>query len=566
MKPGGFRVLAAALGCAVLLHAAPARAATIVIVNADGAGEGFNDPTPVTAVGGNPGTTLGAQRLFVFQTAANIWGGLLTSAVTIRVSSQFNALPCDASSAVLGSAGTVALFRNFPNNEFAGTWYPGALANKQAGVDLDAGNDINAQFNSTLDGGTCLGGETWYYGVDGNEPVGKIELLPVVLHEIGHGLGFAQYANLTTGALFNSGPDIYQRFMFDNTVHLHWPDMTNAQRAASAINTGNVVWDGLAVRTEAPVTLGPRSEVRVTAPAGIAGLKVFGTADFGPPVSAGTVSGQVVLADDGAAPTSDACTPLVNGGAMAGKIALIDRGSCAFVQKAGAAQAAGAIAVVIANNVAGSPPGMGGSDPSLTIPTVSVSQADGNAIKANLAGGVTMTIGPHPPFLAGADDSSRVLLYAPNPLESGSSISHWDVSCEPSLLMEPFITDGLSSSVDLTRYAFEDIGWFMPRTTDVPPGPGNVALASAIPNPFTVTTSIGFDLPRAGHADLLIYDLAGRAVKHLISDDLPAGAHVATWDGRDDGGRKVAPGVFFYRLVGPGVQASKRMVRVSTAG
>jgi hypothetical protein len=559
------RVLSIALGFALLFHAAPGRAATIVIVNADAAGEGFSDPTPVAPVGGNPGTTLGAQRLFVFQTAANLWGNILTSAVTIRVSAQFNPLPCDASSAVLGSAGTVALFRNFPNDEFAGTWYPGALANKQAGVDLDAGNDINAQFNSTLDGGTCLGGETWYYGVDGNEPVNKIELLPVVLHELGHGLGFAQYANLTTGVLFNNGPDIYQRFLLDNTVHLHWPDMTNPQRAASAINTGNVVWDGLAVTTEAPVTLGPRTEVRVTSPAGIAGLKVFNTADFGPSPSAAVVSGQVVLADDGAAPTSDACTPLINGGAMAGKIALIDRGTCAFVQKAGAAQAAGAIAVVIANNVAGSPPGMSGSDPSLTIPTVSISLADGNAIKANLAGGVSMTIGPNPAFLAGADDSSRVLLYAPNPVESGSSISHWDPSAEPSLLMEPFITEGLSSSVDLTRYAFEDIGWFMPRTTDVPSGPLNVALTSAIPNPFTVTTSIGFDLPRAGHADLLIYDIAGRAVKHLVSDDLPAGSHVATWDGRDDAGRKVSPGVFFYRLVGPGIQASKRMVRVSTS-
>ncbi len=546
-----------------------ARAATIVIVNSDGAGEGFNDPTAAAPVGGNPGTTLGAQRLFVFQNAAGIWGNILPSAVTIKVSAQFNPLSCDATSAALGSAGAVTLLRDFPNAEFTGTWYPIALASRLAGVDEDPlGNDINAQFNSTLDGGGCLGGQTWYYGVDGNEPVGKIELLPVVLHELGHGLGFAQYGSLSTGAFFNNFPDIYQRFVFDNSVGLRWNTMSNAQRATSALNTGHVGWDGSAVKVVAPTVLGPRTEVRVLTPAGIAGLKVYGTADFGPSAGAATVSGSVVLADDGLVPTSDGCTALVNGGAMVGKIALIDRGNCAFVQKTAGAQAAGAIAVVIVNNVAGTPPAMGGTDPSITIPTVSVSQADGTAIKGQLGGGVTMSIGPNPAFLAGADDNGRVLLYTPNPVEPGSSISHWDPSAEPSLLMEPFITDGLSSTVDLTKFAFEDIGWFQPRVTSVDPGGGggSVALRDAWPNPFTVTTSIGFTLPTAGHTEIVIFDVAGREVKHLLSTELPAGTHAATWDGRDDAGSKVAPGVFFYRAVGPGLNAAKRMVRVSAVG
>jgi hypothetical protein len=49
-------------------------AAIITIVNNDAAGEGFNDPTPVAPVGGNNGTTRGAQRLIVVQRAADIWG------------------------------------------------------------------------------------------------------------------------------------------------------------------------------------------------------------------------------------------------------------------------------------------------------------------------------------------------------------------------------------------------------------------------------------------------------------------------------------------------------------
>ena len=122
------------LGAAALI-AAPhsASAATITIVNADGAGEGFNDPTAAAPVGGNPGTTIGAQRLFVFQTAAKIWGTLLDSPVEIRVNAQFNPQTCTATSGVLGSAAPIGLDRNFPNAPFTNTWYHEALANKLAG-------------------------------------------------------------------------------------------------------------------------------------------------------------------------------------------------------------------------------------------------------------------------------------------------------------------------------------------------------------------------------------------------------------------------------------------------
>ena len=78
------RQLAAVFGVALLAAAMSAElqaAATIVIINNDGANEGFNDPTPVAPVGGNTGTTLGQQRLNAFQHAAGIWGARLTSNV-----------------------------------------------------------------------------------------------------------------------------------------------------------------------------------------------------------------------------------------------------------------------------------------------------------------------------------------------------------------------------------------------------------------------------------------------------------------------------------------------------
>src|SRR4026207_2553872 len=89
------------------LSAAPPLArATITVLNADGPNEGFNDPTPASPVGGNPGTTIGAQRLIAFQFAANIWGAALDSNVPIVIRANFDPLFCDDVSAVLGSAGT----------------------------------------------------------------------------------------------------------------------------------------------------------------------------------------------------------------------------------------------------------------------------------------------------------------------------------------------------------------------------------------------------------------------------------------------------------------------------
>src|ERR1041384_7331407 len=112
-----------------------ARAATIVILNNDQPSVGFNDPTPVSPVGNNTGTTLGQQRLNAFQFAANIWGATLNSGVTITIRANWSSLGCTASSGTLGAAGTIALFSNFENPPKANTWYPGALANALAGND-----------------------------------------------------------------------------------------------------------------------------------------------------------------------------------------------------------------------------------------------------------------------------------------------------------------------------------------------------------------------------------------------------------------------------------------------
>jgi PA domain-containing protein len=531
-----------------------ASAATITIVNADGAGEGFNDTTPATPVGGNPGTTVGAQRLYVFQTAAGIWASILRSNVEIRVSAQFGPLtPCDASSGVLGSAGPTTVHRDFPGALIAGAWYHQALANKLTGSDLDPQADINANFNSSVGTSTCLT-PGWYYGIDGNEGT-QIELLPVVLHEIGHGLGFSTTTNGQTGLYLNSFPHVWDFFLFNPATGLHWNQMNQAQRAASATSCGNLVWDGAATTAGGARLLGPKPNLHVNSPAAAAGDYDVGTASFGPPLSSTGVTGDVVLANDGTGVLTNACEPLIN--VVAGKIVLLDRGGCTFVVKVKNAQNAGAIGVIVADSVAGCPPaGLGGSDPTITIPSVRISQSDGVLLKANLTG-MNATLIQDPTKKAGTHVSGRVKMYAPLPYAAGSSVSHWDVSAEPNLLMEPAINTSLSSDPDLTMQLFADIGWLGTSGVEVVEnsgGPLQFSLGQSMPNPGADLTSVRFVVPSRGRVVMRLFDVSGRLVRTAVDELLGPGAYSAPIPTAG-----LAGGVYFYRLEAGGMSLSRRL-------
>lgn len=248
-QPGIATLLALIAGTAIL-GPGQARGAVVTVVNNDGAGEGFNDPTVASPVGGNTGTTIGAQRLLVFQTAAAAWGARLTSGVAIVVTAQFNPLSCTASSAVLGSAGPTTAHSDFSGAPFASTFYVQALANRLSGTDLSVGNpDISAQFNSQIGTTGCLQTSGWYYGLDHQAPANRIDLFAVVEHEIGHGLGFVSLVDLSTGAKFGGRDDAYMRNLEDHTLGLTWPNMSNAQRLASMTDTGDLHWIGAAATT-----------------------------------------------------------------------------------------------------------------------------------------------------------------------------------------------------------------------------------------------------------------------------------------------------------------------------
>ena len=496
--------------------------ANIVIFNDDAPGVGFNDTTAVAPVGGNNGTTLGQQRMIAAQAAANIWGASLVSGPTITIRGTWTTtLPCTSNSGTLASAGNSGnVFRDFAG-AVPGFWYGNALANAISNLDRNgATHEINAQFNMNLGTPGCFDTAFWYYGLDNNHGPNGIDLVNVMLHEFGHGLGFQTFTNKSNGFQVGSDaqgqggfPSIYDRYLFDNTIGKSWPQMTNAERANTAIDTGNLVWVGPQVLADVPKVISGTPRLRVNSPAGIAGNYQVGTASFGSGLSPGGTTGDVVQTS----PT-DGCSAITN--SVSGKIALIDRGNCNFTVKVKNAQNAGASAVIVADNVsAATPPGMGGTDNTIFISALSITQANGNTIKAQLTAGVNATLLADTSTLAGTDANGRPLLYAPNPLEGGSSVSHWDLSLLPNQVMEPNIAGDLLHVVvpprDLTYSLFRDLGW----NTSAPAAPmilleeGTIEIGAVLDSvtrlrgPFTVLTPHNLSADRRRRLILFTSDL-----------------------------------------------------------
>ncbi len=358
----------------------PRGSANVVLRVLDPADQGFNDPA------------LGGQRMAAMQFVANRWASLLQSPVTINVAVRYSALQCSDGGGVLAQAGPQFLYESFAGAPIGGTWYPGALAEALSGQNLSLEDDADPNagdlaltFNSRIDQ-ACLGaGSGFYYGLNGNVPQNQISFVNVALHEMAHGLGFVSFVNESNGAEFLNQPDIFSRHIFDNDLGRHWHQMSNAERRSSAVNDGRVAWNGNRVTNQAPDFLEPGPALEINSPPSIAGFYRIGTANFGPPLSNPGVTADVAIARDASAEPTQACNALTNAAEINGRIALVDRGECFFDDKVKNAQNAGAVGVIVANNVAGSPPNMDGDDTSITIPSVIVTREVGERIKAALA-------------------------------------------------------------------------------------------------------------------------------------------------------------------------------------
>lgn len=380
----------------------PPGSSVITIRVKDPEEEGFNDPTVVAEAPINPGgTTLGGQRLAALQWVAGVWAAQLGSSIVINIETSFDELDCGPEpedGAVLAAAGAQFLFYDFPNAPRRGTWYHGALAEALAEEDLSTTEDgfppeageLIITFNSRVDEGCLAEGFRYYYGLDGNPPPGQISFASVALHEISHGLGFANFINDATGSppVFPGlppMPDIYSVYTFDKDEGLHWSEMTNTQRRASAVNTNRVVWDGPQTINAAPAFLDNPPTLTIHSPGDIEGGYAVQPAQFGPSINLTGVSGDLALVDDGSEAPTLGCRSPVNASEIAGKIAVVDRGDCFFTEKVKNAQDAGAVAAIVVNNQPSGLPPMGGDDLTITIPSAGISQADGDLIKGVLA-------------------------------------------------------------------------------------------------------------------------------------------------------------------------------------
>ncbi|QIL80313.1 hypothetical protein G7047_10660 [Diaphorobacter sp. HDW4A] len=135
-------------------------------------------------------------------------------------------------------------------------------------------------------------------------------------------------------------------------------------------------------------------EAHVVSPATLTLTFGVNSASFGPTQFDITSPVAMLVAPGTAWPTNEACAALP-AGSLVGKIALVYRGTCSFDVKAKYVQDAGAVAIVVVNNLPGAAPAMGASNtPGIvpTIPAISVSKTDGDALKAELDAGGSITL------------------------------------------------------------------------------------------------------------------------------------------------------------------------------
>lgn len=447
------------------MHLLAQSSAQFEFITNDPVGIGFNDNTSAStlspqALGNNPGTTVGELRRNVLEAAGARWSQFLNSEVPIIVDVDFEDLGGSSGGGIsLAGASATSYVRNFANAPRTGIYYPLALANSLADTDLRptlSDIDITVNSNAELNGSSGL---SWYYGLDGNTPFNFINFSDVIAHELGHGLGFASFASVQTGAFAFGEPDVFSTLIYDSEVLLSWESMNDSARVTSATNDPFLVWLGAYSNTAADgvndyITSGKQNFI-------IAGTSFPAEqANFSSSISDDGFTEELVLVNDGVNITSDAAEVIINTAELSGKIALVN-----FDLKVSRAQDAGALAVVIANNVGGDAliiPSGASTDP---IPVIFVSENSGNNLKALLSSGTPVSVTLYTSLLtvneggSATEFQTHIRLHAPATLAPGSSVSHWSADASPNLLMEPSINSGLNENLDLSPLLMKDIGW-----------------------------------------------------------------------------------------------------------
>ena len=92
------------------------------------------------------------------------------------------------------------------------------------------------------------------------------------------------------------------------------------------------------------------------------------------------------------------------------------------------------------------------------------------------------------------------------------------------------------------------------------PVPQEFALHQNYPNPFNPVTTINYDLPQQTYVNLMIYDILGREVVKLVSEETPAGYQSVIWNTRNSLGTPVSAGIYFYQIQTRDFVKTRKMV------
>jgi Zn-dependent metalloprotease len=350
----------------------------------------------------------------------------------------------------------------------------------------------------------------------------------VVAHEWGHA-----YTEFTHGLIYQFQPGALNESYSD--IWGETVDLINGRMDNDEGDIETKRQDGVCSAHTALATL-----VTINSPAPIAKNCDSAPAQFGPTLTEQGTTGDVVLARDRVGSASDGCTALANGADISGHIALVDRGTCVFTDKVKNAQAAGAVAVLVGNNVAGAPFAMSGADPTITIPSVMIGKADRDLIAGELANGavnVTMALDA-----ANREDSFRWLIGEDATAFGGAIRDMWLPTClgDPGKVSDAEYhctsddNGGVHSNSGIPNHAYAltvDGGTFNGQTVT---GIGLTKAAAVYFRAMTTYQTPTTDF--ADHADALkaaCVDLVGERLNNLSTepnDSTPSAERVRTAD------------------------------------
>ncbi len=461
----------------LLIVMVPLQAAVFTVTYSDDANFGFNDNTPVSPAPGNPATTLGQQRRAVFDAALEIWASRLDSNIAIRIDTFFEDLGCGEST-TLGLGGSLGLARNFLNAPLNNINYPLSVAAALRGqIFSQFEAEIRVRFNFRIDSEDCSENiEGYWYGLDPLTPpaLGTASFLELVLHEIGHGLGFQSLTNREDRTFFGDPPvaDIMSNFIFGIAQNQSWAEMTPAQRVQTATSGANLVWTGPRTNLRAAERLLPPGQI-VSRP-GLPGSQTFPAfiQGFAPFLPLEGLASELVLAQGpgvGPGPAdpwhrSLACEPLDNADDVAGKLVLVRRGECFFAIKWQNVFDAGGAGMIIADNQpAASDTAIGRDfgiavDRNLPIPIWLVGDATGASL-VNQLPDLSVHLGYDLSSPPRGTNQGFINLQA-SAENTDSNISHFANTLAPLSLMNPGLSNSsFSGDLDQVPDLLLDIGW-----------------------------------------------------------------------------------------------------------